>query len=362
MGNDDPQGGTSTRAGGGSTSDDVEPRTAPTDDHGDAPTDGTGGGTGTGGEIQNDPDDAVDDAHADDAGDQHRPRGGGTWRTMTGWQRLQQSFYKPPVPRTEKRQPLAPVDFSKMSGAEVRARINQIDDTERKIGLAGSVLAAIFALIFTIPYMVSKIAVVTTVKPLHKTCTGHLLKFEANGKGPATCNGVYPASHYVFPLVVWLVFALAIFVTVRIGRRAPVAFALVLTGLAFGTFIVIVPFVVAGGWLLLRAWRTQRYGSPTARAPLDGYVRPGPREPRRSGSGPRSPAVRSTSGGSTSGGSTSAGSTSGGSTSAGSTSAGSLFRRRQTRQGNQESSRSVPAANKRYTPKAPPRKKPPPPD
>ncbi|MDA8359430.1 MAG: hypothetical protein M0Z95_24710 [Actinomycetota bacterium] len=265
-------------------------------------------------------------------------------RMRTGWQRLQESFFKPPPPRSPKTPP-TPADFSKMTGAEIRARINQIDDTERKIGLAGAILAAIFALIFTVPYMVSKIAVATTVKPLHKTCADHLT-YEANGKGPATCNGIYPPSHYVFPLVVWLVFALAIFVTVRIGRRAPVAFALVLTGLAFGTFIVIVPFLGAGGWLLLRAWRTQRYGSPTARAPVEGYVRPGPREPRGTRAGPGR------------NGRAGVGSTGllSGSEATGSSGRGFL-RRRPAEIPQQARSRPTPTANKRYTPKAPPKKK-----
>lgn len=295
-----------------------------------------------------DPGEGGEEGLVEDDADQARQRATGS---MTGWQRLEQTFFKPPPPRTPKGQSPAPINFSKMTSAEIRARINQIDDTERKIGLAGAILATIFALIFTIPYMVSKIAVATTVKPLHKTCAGHLT-YEANGKGPATCNGVYPASHYVFPLVVWLVFALAIFVTVRIGRRAPVAFALVLTGLAFGTFIVIVPFVAAGGWLLVRAWRTQRYGSPTARAPLEGYVRPGPREPRRSVGSSRSPTGRSSTERSSAGGTTSGRASSG----------GGLFRRRQSDRAEPESSRSAPAPNKRYTPKTPPRKKAPPPE
>jgi len=254
---------------------------------------------------------------------------------MTGWQRLSQTFFNPPK---QKRRPGAapePVDFSKMTDAEIRTRITQIDDTERKIGLAAAILAAIFALIYTVPYMVSKIAVATTIKPVHKTCADHLT-YVANGKGPATCNGVYPASHYVFPLVIWLVFALAIYVTVRIGRRAPVAFAIVLTGLAFGTPIIILPFVLAGGWLLLRAWRTQRYGSPTAKAPIDGYVRPGPRAGRGTGS------VGSRTGTGTTNGP-----------------------RRSGRRGQlptPDITRVPPTPNKRYTPKAPPKKKIPPPE
>lgn len=347
MGSKRPQEGTSADTGSESTPGSNEPD-ALTDEGREGQDDDTRNLTSGESVETADTGDTVETADGDDgAPDSTREANGAAMRSMTGWQRLQESFYKPQAPRSPKRQPPAAVDFSKMSGAEVRARINQIDDTERKIGLAGAILATIFALIFTIPYMVSKIAVATTVKPLHKTCAGHLT-YEANGKGPATCNGVYPASHYVFPLVVWLVFALAIYVTVRIGRRAPVAFALVLTGLAFGTFIVIVPFVAAGGWLLVRAWRTQKYGSPTARAPLEGYVRPGPREPRGSRAAPRSPTAKTAPGGA------------GGSASE--RPAGARLFRRSPTQAPQKSTRSVPAPNKRYTPKAPPRKKAPPVD
>jgi hypothetical protein len=158
------------------------------------------------------------------------------------------------------------------------------------------------------------------------------MTYAANGKGPATCNAVYPAGHYVLPLVVWLVLGVAIYVTVRLGRRAPMAFAIIITGLAFGTILVLVPFVGAGAWLLLRAWRTQKYGSPTARSPVEGYVRPPPRAGR---AGPR---TRST--------------------------AASQAKSASSRgaKAGPPARREAPSANKRYTPKAPPRKRPPPPE
>ncbi len=262
---------------------------------------------------------------------------------VSGWQRLSQTFLRPPGPsgpsaaRANARPAAEQPDFTTMTDAEVRDRISRIDPTERKVGLAASALAAVFALVYTVPYMVSKIKVATTVKPSHKTCPAHLT-YTAHAGAAATCNGVYAPSHYVLPLVVWLVFAAAILVTVRIGRRAPLAFAVVLTGLAFGTIILFIPFVVAGGWLLLRAWRTQRYGSPTAKAPLEGYVRPAPGSRRSPLSGRSAAAAK--------------GAPSGG--------ARNTTRRRRRDEPEAASPRSAPTASKRYTPKAAPKRKVPP--
>ncbi len=280
-------------------------------------------------------DDGVGDFFGAEEGPGGAPVGNGA--PMTGWQRLSQSFLRPPNPQSRRKPD--PVDMSGLSDAERRKRINQIDSTERKIGLAAGILAAIFALVYTIPYMVSRISVPwTTVKPVDKICPSGLAYTLEAGKA-ATCNGVYPPSHYVFSLVLWLVFAAAILVTVRIGRRSPLAFAMVLTGLAFGTLILILPFLLAGGWLLLRAWRTQKYGAPTATSPVEGYVRLPP------GAGRRRAATADTSAG------------------AGASGGAGRNTTRRTRRNHSEQSpdvRNVPTQNKRYTPKAPARKKIPP--
>lgn len=290
----------------------------------------------------------ADDQH-DDAGDEIPGDGGEATaatagaaangssphgRPRTGWERLSDTFLRPAKPAGSRKEP-EKVDFSSMSDDEKRSRISSIDPTERKIGLAASILAAVFALVYSIPYMVSKIAVPTTVKPVHGTCAT-TLTYVASSK---TCNGVYPPSHYVLPLVLWLVFAAAILVTVRIGRRSPLAFAMVLTGLAFGTLILMIPFVAAGAWVLIRAYKTQKYGAPNAKAPLEGYVRP---PPRTRGSGGR--------------GGTGAGKSAGGGSARNST-----RRRRKGEPEPEPDVRPPPTASKRYTPKSPPKKRVPPP-
>jgi hypothetical protein len=240
---------------------------------------------------------------------------GAAGQPLGPWQRLSQSLFRPPP---EKPAPKT-LDFGGMSDDEKRAHIVQIDPSERKVGLVASALGAALALYANVPYMVSKISVPTTVKPKGRSCGLADLHYVAKTK---TCNTVYPPSHYVLPLVVSLVLAAAIYVTVRIRRRAPLAFTMAMTGLAFGSLLILVPYGVGAGWIMLRAWRTQKYGSPAARSPVTGWVAPAPRAAARR--------------------------------------ANARSRRTKTAQSN-GAARKPPEANKRYTPKSPPKKKPAPP-
>lgn len=236
----------------------------------------------------------------------------------TVWGRLSRTFLRPPAPKTARDEH---VDFSRMTDDEKRARIVGVDPTEKKVGIAASLLGVALAIYANVPYMVSKTSVVTTVKPKDKTCAPVLgitdLHYVAS---TSSCNGIYSASHYVLPLVVSLVLAIAIYVTVLIRRRAPLAFTIVMTGLAFGSLVVLVPYGLAGGWIMLRAWRTQKYGSPTARTAMTGWVAPPPRGSTRKA---RSTAPRG----------------------------------RKGKDAATTTVRKPPAANKRYTPKSPPKKK-----
>lgn len=245
--------------------------------------------------------------------------GDGDSEPTTAWQRLSQTFLRPPAPRPA-REP-EHVDFSRMSEDEKRERIIRIDPTERKIGIAAAILGVALALYANLPYMLHKTSVLTTIKPKGRACPPAIgvtgLRYVGATK---SCNGIYPANHYVLPLVVSLVLAAAIYVTVRIRRRAPLAFAIVMTGLAFGSLFILVPYGVAGGWIMLRAWRTQKNGSPTAKRPMTGWVAPPPRGTTRRAktTAPRAGKGRTT---------------------------------------EAPGTRKPPSANKRYTPKSPPKKK-----
>ncbi len=251
----------------------------------------------------------------------------------TGWQRLSRTFVGPPVPRSAPRggprstsQATAPVpDFAGLTDAQKRQLVNQVDGMEKKIGYAASALAVVLTLVGSVPYMVRKVSVATLTKPSDHSCPHH---YTYTGSGSsATCNTIYSVGHYAFYMVVLLVFAAAILVTVRIGRRAPLAFTIVLTGLALGSLlsqtIAVLPFIIAGGWLLLRAYRSQKYGAPGAKAPLPGYT------PAARGPAPRAKA--------------------------GSATNASRRSRKGAPPPTTVTGRAAPGANKRYTPKTPPK-------
>lgn len=189
----------------------------------------------------------------------------------TRWQRLSAPFLRPPKLDKTPAAPKEP-DYARLTDDEKRQRIVTVDPIERKIGMAAAAFTAVLAVIETVPYMLNKTVVATTTKPVGHHCPNGLT-YVTHGSSAATCNGVYPASHYAFPLVVWLVLALAIFVTARIGRRSAVAFSTALTGISFGT-VFMVPFIVVAGWIMLRSWRTQKYGAPNAKTVRPGYTPP----------------------------------------------------------------------------------------
>jgi hypothetical protein len=111
------------------------------------------------------------------------------------------------------------------------------------------------------------------------------------------------------------------FVTLWKRRRTFVSFSLFLIGFAFTLFIGLIGFVfiLVGGWFMLRAWRINRYGTTDAKA-----IR------QEAASRPRGKAGAATSRGASSS---------------------------KGKASSQPGERKPPAASKRYTPKAPARKK-----
>ncbi len=211
---------------------------------------------------------------ADDAGS---AQGGsaGTWS-----QRLSASFFKPAKPK--RNAPVKPEN--EMTEKEKAAAIRQIDPLETKIGYLAAALAAIIGLIAFLPYVDDPHKSITqSLKRAGKTCPSG---FKATiVKGVHDCTGpvVYSRSHWLIEMLVVLFFAAFIFVAVRIGRRSALAFATLIAGLAIeGTTgsIIGLAFVVAGGWMILRAWRVQKYGSPTAKNAAKGAAARPPRKKR----------------------------------------------------------------------------------
>ena len=256
-----------------------------------------------------------------------RDEGGRAQWGLMPWERLSQTFLRNQGSRREVLDP--DIDVTRLSDEEKRAMITRIDPRERIIGFGAAALAGALGLGLNLPYIVAKIKVPNTaITPKN----GHCPKGLTYVKSGNTCNQVFPPSHYVLPLVVTLVLAIAIYITVRIGRRAPVAFATAITGISLGSLFLIIPFLGVAGWLLLRSYRFQKNGSPTAKAPIPGWEPPA-RAPGRSRAGwgtrasPSATPAKSRSGKATP----------------------------------QAAQRKPPSANKRYTPKAPPKKRPAPP-
>ena len=167
-----------------------------------------------------------------------------------------------------------------ISEGEKKQAIFNLDPREKKYGLIGAALAAVIALWQVLPYLFNpKNPVKLPVGKNHSCTSGFKYHQAANA-----CEAVYDRAHWGFELAVLLAFALAIFVTVRFGRRSAAGFAALMAGLAFEAEVGIlgIPFIFGGGWLLMRAWRVQRYGSPTAtKGNPSGEKRPPPARTER---------------------------------------------------------------------------------
>lgn len=200
----------------------------------------------------------------------------GKWRDLPA--RLSIALARPsgPRPAADPQEAAKPV-----SDEGKRQAIFNLDPKERRWGLIGAALAVVLALWQDLPYIANPRNPVKVPPGSHHSCASG---FTYN-KAANVCEAIYSRGHWEFELGVLLAFALAIFVTVRIGRRSPVGFTLLMAGLAFEAEVGIlgIPFIFGGGWLLVRAWRVQRYGSPTGtKANPTGERRPPPARADRS--------------------------------------------------------------------------------
>jgi hypothetical protein len=177
---------------------------------------------------------------------------------------------------------------------ERKVAMTTLDQMETKWALGGFILAALAGIGIPAYYIVAN--------PLTKE----------HGKYVA----VSPDAGLVGGVI--LLFTIVGFLALWKRKRTLVAFALFIIGLAFTVFLLPVgfAFIVLGGWLMLRAWRLSKYGTTDSKV----IRRVAATQPRGR---QRKEAARSTS-------------------KAASSSPGG---------------RKPPTASKRYTPKAPPRKK-----
>jgi len=198
-----------------------------------------------------------------------------------------------------------------------------VDETERLFGFAGSILAIVIAL-YLIPTRLTKNSWITdTAKPKGTTCpTGYVYHASECTKQVLT-HPSYWLPQFLLTLIVGLVM---LAFTYR-RKRAGVAFCALLLGLSTSSFIGLLSFLflVLGGWLIVRAFRLQKFGDPTFKG-SNAKAREMAKAKRegRAVETPTAPTTRKSSSKSTA--------------------------KSTTRS-------STPAASKRYTPKQPPRKR-----
>ena len=181
-------------------------------------------------------------------------------------QRASRGFLKPKKPATAVEKPEVVVVY----GAERKAAMRSLEPFERKLGYAAAVLALIFGTFYSL------VGIFTTHQPLAAPVKGKcaldytLIKGkDAAGKAINICSlNPHYKQHYVFTLIVMVVFSLSIAVAARMNRRVALAFTVLMSGFALSAgagLSVAVPFILMGGWLMLRAWRMQKFGTTDAR-------------------------------------------------------------------------------------------------
>ena len=180
--------------------------------------------------------------------------GMGTWLSTT--------FLKPPKPKPPKvEEPERP-----LTEEERRQQAILLDPTERKIGYTGVLLGLLISFGLTLPYVFDRHLTVTVKQAGTPTgpssCQNGFTYTPKSGSHAAQCTGkvVYPVSHWLLLMVLLLVFTIAIFITVRIGKRVPLGFAVLVAGIAYESIVGLLGliFIVPGAWLLFKAWKVRR--------------------------------------------------------------------------------------------------------
>ena len=174
---------------------------------------------------------------------------------------LSATFLRPAKPRSPEAQE---ADDRPLTEEEQRRQARMLDPTERKIGIGATVLALIISLGLTVPYLVDRhltVKVKQAGTPQGTTCSqGFTYSKVGNQAAQCTGNVVYPVSHWLVLMVLLLVFAAAIFITLRVGRRIPLGFAILVSGIAYESTVGLLGllFIVPGAYLLFRAWKVSR--------------------------------------------------------------------------------------------------------
>lgn len=143
-----------------------------------------------------------------------------------------------------------------------REAVLGLDTLERKLSVTLGLIAAGFGIFFLVQWL-RNATIVKTAKPLAKNACASGYHFVASS---SLCQQTYhDKGEWLLQFIVVLVIGLAILYTAWRAKRAGVATFSLLLGLYLGIFGLGVVFFFFGAWLMLRAYRLQRYGDATWR-------------------------------------------------------------------------------------------------
>jgi hypothetical protein len=137
-----------------------------------------------------------------------------------------------------------------------RSVIMGLDTLESRVSLVGAAIALLLAGLF-VPHLIHDTWVSDTLTPVKGHCSAPYRLVS----GVCRYRHLTHPSYWVPQFLLILIAALVIAGSALWRKRVGVAFAGLFLGLALGT--IGVPFLILGGWLVIRALRLQRTGDPT---------------------------------------------------------------------------------------------------
>lgn len=143
------------------------------------------------------------------------------------------------------------------TSAVSREVILGLDNVERGVSLIAGAIAMVLTLII-VPHLFKNSVVTTSAKPFANGACAvgfHLVRTSCQRSHVTNPSAWLPQFLEIFVVGVSIIF----FALRR--KRAGVAVSALLLGLALG--VVGLPFLIVGGWLVIRALRLQKYGSAT---------------------------------------------------------------------------------------------------
>ena len=134
-----------------------------------------------------------------------------------------------------------------------------MDVLERKISFVASGIAFLLAALF-IPHLLHNTKVTDTAKVVKGTTCPKDYHYVAKALNCQKVTITHPSA-WVVQFLLIIAFGLALVAFSYFRKRSGVAASSIFLGLALGTAGL--PFLFLGGWLVVRAFRLQKYGDPT---------------------------------------------------------------------------------------------------